>query len=90
VILKPRVLKPPRGSLVRRLIWLAAGWSLALLLCTGVALSIFFARAAMSRFEQGLVDVTDALYAGSSVGEKQSVLAPALTDARALRAYSGR
>ena len=83
-------LKPPKGSLVRRLIWLAAGWSLALLLCTGVALSIFFARAAMSRFEQGLVDVTDALYAGSSVGEKQAVLAPALTDARALRAYSGR
>ncbi len=90
------ILKPPffrkgdGGSLVRRLIWLAAGWSLALLLCTGVALSIFFARAAMSRFEQGLVDVTDALYAGSSVGEKQTVLAPALTDARALRAYSGR
>lgn len=83
-------LKPPKGSLVRRLIWLAAGWSLALLLCTGLALSIFFARAAMSRFEQGLVDVTDALYAGSSVGDGQTVLAPALTDARALRAYSGR
>jgi signal transduction histidine kinase len=77
-------------SLVRRLIWLAAGWSLALLLGTGVALSIFFAHAAMSRFEKGLVDVTDALYAGSSVGEGQTVLAPALTDARALRAYSGR
>ena len=82
-------LKPPKGSLVRRLIWLAAGWSLALLLCTGLALSIFFARAAMSRFEQGLIDVTDALYAGSSV-DNQTVLAPALTDARALRAYSGR
>jgi signal transduction histidine kinase len=79
-----------RGSLVRRLIWLAVGWSLALLLCTGLALSIFFARAAMSRFENGLVDVTEALYAGTSVGENQSVLAPALTDARALRAYSGR
>jgi len=91
VILKPPFFrKGDGGSLVRRLIWLAAGWSLALLLCTGVALSIFFARAAMSRFEQGLVDVTDALYAGSSVGEKQTVLAPALTDARALRAYSGR
>ena len=58
-----------RPSLVRRLIWLAAGWSLALLLCTGLALSIFFARAAMSRFEQGLVFVSVALYAGCSVGE---------------------
>ena len=77
-------------SLVRRLIWLAAGWSLALLAGTGVALSLFFSQAAISRFDQGLLDVADALYAGSTVDEKGGVVAPALTDARALRAYSGK
>jgi len=78
------------GSLVGRLIWLAAGWSLIALLVTGLALSAFFRQAAISRFDQGLTDVADALYAGSTIDPGGRVLAPALTDARALRAYSGK
>jgi signal transduction histidine kinase len=79
-----------RVSLARRLILLAAGWSLALLVGTGVALSAVFHQAVLSRFDQALTDTVDGLYAGSTVGPDGQVLAPALTDARALRAYSGR
>jgi signal transduction histidine kinase len=77
-------------SLVGRLIWLAAGWSLVVLLVTGLALTAFFNQASLSRFDQGLRDVADGLFAGSTVGDKGEVLAPPLTDARALRAYSGK
>ena len=78
------------GSLVGRLVWLAAGWSLAVLFATGLALSAIFQQAAISRFDLGLTDVADALYAGSTVDQTGEVLAPALTDARALRAFSGK
>jgi signal transduction histidine kinase len=79
-----------RASLARRLILLAAIWSIAVILATGVALSAFFHQAALSRFDQGLTDTVDALYAGSTIGQAGEVLAPALTDARALLAYSGK
>ena len=78
-----------RRSLARRLIWLALVWSLLLLVGTGVGLSAFFHQAAISRFDQTLMDTADSLYAGSTVEDGQ-VIAPALTDARALRAYSGK
>ena len=78
-----------RPSLARRLIWLALGWSLALLVGTGVALSLFFHQASISRFDELLSDTADALYAGSTVADGV-VVAPPLTDARALRAYSGK
>ncbi|MEO6340424.1 MAG: ATP-binding protein [Caulobacteraceae bacterium] len=78
------------SSLVGRLVWLAAGWSLAVLFATGLALSAIFQQAAISRFDLGLTDVADALYAGSTVDQTGEVLAPALTDARALRAFSGK
>ncbi len=82
---------PRRGSsLVARLLWLAAGWSLAALLATGLAFSAFFRSEAIARFDQGLTDVADGLYAGASVGPDGAVLAPALTDARATRVYSGK
>ena len=52
---------PPRRppSLVRRLIWLAAVWSLLVMLGAGVALTAFFQRAALSRFDQSLYELTD-------------------------------
>ena len=78
-----------RPSLVRRLIWLAAGWSLLVILGAGLALTTFFQRAALSRFDQSLYEITEGLYAGTTV-EKGEVLAPAFTDTRALRVYSGR
>lgn len=78
-----------RPSLVRRLIWLAAGWSAVALLVTGILLSTAFHQASLRRFDLGLSDITQGLLAGSTVVEGH-VVAPALTDARALRVYSGR
>ncbi len=81
----PRV----RPSLVRRLIWLAAVWSLLVMLGAGVALTAFFQSATLSRFDQSLYDLTEGLYAGATV-EGGEVVAPAFTDTQALRVYSGR
>ena len=78
-----------RPSLVRRLIWLAAVWSLLVILGAGIALTTFFQRAALSRFDQSLYDITEGLYAGTTV-EGGQVVAPAFTDTQALRVYSGR
>jgi signal transduction histidine kinase len=78
-----------RPSLVRRLIWLAAIWSLLVLFGAGVALTTFFQRSSLSRFDQGLFDITEGLYAGTTV-EGSEIVAPALTDTRATRVYSGR
>ncbi len=78
-----------RPSLVRRLIWLALGWSLLVLLGAGLALTAFFRNASLDRFDRDLYEVTQGLYAGATV-EEGEVVAPALTDARALRVYSGR
>jgi signal transduction histidine kinase len=77
-------------SLVRRLVLLAAGWSLAVLAATAIVLAMLFQQAAIRRFDQGLAELIDNLLAGTTVGEGRQVLAPALTDLRALRAYSGK
>ena len=45
---------------------------------------------AISEFDQGLSEDIDNLIAGSSVGDDGGVIAPALTDTRATRAYSGK
>ena len=79
-----------RNSLVGRLIWLAAGWSLAVLAVTLIALTAFFYAAAISRFDQSLKDVADGLLAGSSIDDSGAVTAPPFTDARSLRVYSGK
>jgi signal transduction histidine kinase len=72
------------------LVLLASGWSLMVLVVTGLVLTALFHQAALSRFDQGLNDVVQGLYSGSSLDERGQVLAPAVTDVRALRAYSGR
>ena len=79
----------PKPSLVGRLIWLAAAWSLLVMLGSGIALTAFFQQATLSRFDQSLYDITEGLYAGATV-EKGDVVAPAFTDTQALRVYSGR
>lgn len=83
-----RRLPEPRRSLVGRLVWLAAGWSLLALLVTAAALSTFFERAATSRFDQELSQRLDGLYAGASI-ENGAVVAPILTDPNATRPFSG-
>ncbi|WP_371132597.1 sensor histidine kinase [Phenylobacterium sp.] len=79
-----------RPSLVRRLVILAAGWSLAVLLVSALVLALLFQQAALRRFDQGLTELIDNLLAGATVGDRGEVIAPALTDLRALRAYSGK
>jgi signal transduction histidine kinase len=82
----PEALRQP--SLARRLVVLALGWSLAALVVVAVVLALLFQQASLRRFEQALGVLIDNLIAGSTVEAGQAV-APAFTDARALRAYSG-
>ncbi len=77
-----------RPSLARRLVLLAVGWSVAALAVTAVLLAFLFQEAALRRFETTLGVLTDNLIAGSTL-ENGQVVAPAFTDARALRVYSG-
>jgi signal transduction histidine kinase len=72
------------------LVILAAGWSLAVLAVSAVVLALLFQQAALRRFDQGLGETIDNLVAGTTVDEGDQVLAPAITDTRALRAYSGK
>ncbi|HYG27529.1 MAG TPA: sensor histidine kinase, partial [Caulobacteraceae bacterium] len=81
---------PRRPSLVRRLVMLAAGWSVVALAVTGVLLTTAFHQASLRRFDLGLAGVTEALLAGATVDDEGAVQAPALTDARSMRVYSGR
>ena len=78
-----------RLSLVRRMVLIAGGWTLLVVLIAGVFLTAQFRDAAIRRFDQSLAVLTDDLYAGSSV-ENGQLKAPFLTDVRATRAYSGR
>lgn len=78
-----------RPSLARRLAILAVGWSFAALIIAAVVLALLFQQAALRRFDAGLSDLIDNLISGSTIEDGQ-VIAPALTDQRALRAYSGR
>jgi signal transduction histidine kinase len=74
---------------VRRLIWLAAIWSLLVLAGAGIGLTALFQQSALHRFDLSLFDINEGLYAGTTV-EGGELVAPALTDTRALRVYSGR
>lgn len=78
-----------RPSLARRLVLLALGWTFAALVISAVVLALLFQQAALRRFDAGLADLIDNLLAGSTI-ENGEVVAPALTDLRALRPYSGR
>ena len=79
-----------RPSLVRRLVVLHAVLSVIVLAAGGLALSAFFSQEATTRFDDRISqDVLD-LVAGASVDDSGQVVAPALTDERALRVYSGK
>lgn len=75
---------------MRRLVLLASIWSLAVVIVTGLALIVFFARASTARFDDSLSELVDNLVAGTSLDDAGQVAAPPLTDQRALRAYSGK
>jgi signal transduction histidine kinase len=77
-----------RASLVGRLIWLAAAWSLVVLAVTLAFLTFIFYASSLSRFDDGLIDIADGLYAGSTIDQDQ-VIPPQLGNARLTRVYSG-
>jgi signal transduction histidine kinase len=77
-------------SLVGRLIWLAAGWSLMVLIGMGLFLTAYFHQAAISRFDVDLSDLANGLYASASVEPGGQVNPPGFVDERAQRAYSGK
>jgi signal transduction histidine kinase len=77
-----------RPSLVRRLVALAAVWSLSVLAAGGVALTLFFSQSSTARFDDELSAAVDGLLAGTSV-ESGQIIAPVSDDPRASRAYSG-
>lgn len=81
---------PYQPSLVGRLVLLAAGWSILVLIGAGFALTAFFNQASLSRFDQGLRESVDNLYAGSAVNAQGQVTPPGMSEARALRVYSGK
>jgi signal transduction histidine kinase len=78
----------PRFSLVRRLVALAAGWSLAVLVVGGLALSVFFSQSSTARFDDDLSVSVDGLLAGVVV-EGGAITAPVSDDPQTQRAYSG-
>ncbi|HEY7851456.1 MAG TPA: ATP-binding protein [Caulobacteraceae bacterium] len=81
--------RPPRGSsLVRRLVVLAAAWSLAVLAVAGVALSIYFNHTATLRFDDELAESVDGLLAGATA-EAGVITPPSDPDPLDRRAYSG-
>lgn len=86
--MKPGAFRRP--SLARRLVFLAAGWSLAGLVISAVVLAMLFQQAALRTLDAGLSERIENLLAGTTIGPEGEVLAPALTDERAVRAYSGR
>jgi signal transduction histidine kinase len=75
-------------SLVRRLVLLAAAWSLAVLAVAGVALSMFFSQAVTARFDDGLDETVTSLVAAVPV-DKGVIDAPPVMAARFDPAYSG-
>lgn len=81
--------RPRRASLVGRLIWLAAAWSLVVLAVTLAFLTFIFYASSLERFDDGLKDIADGLYAGS-IAEQGQVIAPKLSDAKLERVYSGK
>jgi signal transduction histidine kinase len=79
-----------RRSLVGRLVGLAAGWSIMVLVGMGIALTAVFNHAAISRFDDDLFDLANGLYAEATVEPNGQIAPPAFVDERAQRAYSGK
>ena len=77
------------SSLVGRLVWLAAAWSLVVLAVTLTLLTSIFYASSLNRFDEGLKETAEGLYAGAVVDQGQ-VTAPPLGDARTARVYSGK
>ncbi|MEI6439220.1 MAG: sensor histidine kinase [Alphaproteobacteria bacterium] len=59
-------------------------------MASALVMVLLFQQSGLRRFDQNLAELIDNLVAGSTIKSDGSVVAPALTDLRALRAYSGK
>ena len=78
-----------RPSLARRLVLLAAAWSVAVLIVSGLVQTALFHQAALMRFDDDLHEDALSLYSAAHVEPDGQVDAPATIDPAATRAYSG-
>jgi signal transduction histidine kinase len=85
---KPQGFGPP--SLARRLVLLAAGWSLAVLVVAGIALTVQFQTAALNRFDRDLSELREGLFAQTTLARDGSLVPPNWIDQRAQRSLSGK
>ncbi len=69
---------------------LAAIWSLAVIGVTGLTQTYLFHQEVISRFDEDLSDIVDGLFADSTIDDQGQVIAPAITDSRSTRPYSGK
>ena len=69
---------------------LAAGWSLAVLVIAGFALTAFFSNAAEDRFDRGLAEQADNLLSIATVDSMGMVIVPPMSDPKTSRGFSGR
>ncbi|MDB5453426.1 MAG: sensor histidine kinase, partial [Caulobacteraceae bacterium] len=83
-----RVGRPP--SLARRLVVLAAGWSLAVLIVAGFAMTNQFQKAALGRFDRDLSELREGLFSQAEITPDGFVSAPDSVDQRAQRSLSGK
>ena len=79
----------PGPSLTRRLVVLAAGWSLVALLITGVVLTAQFRASVLKRFDDGLSEMAENLLARTEVIDGRVVVSQ-FTDGRSSRTHTGR
>ncbi len=85
---RPRLAAVRGSSLVRRLVVLAAAWSLVVLAVAGLSLSLYFVRTATMRFDDELSENVDGLVAGATVDNGAITVASGI-DPNATRVYSG-
>jgi signal transduction histidine kinase len=78
-----------RRSLVGRLVWLAAAWSLMVLVGMGIALTAVFNQAAISRVDDDLMYLAKGLYTKAEVEPSGQINPPAFVDERSQEAYQG-
>ncbi len=84
-----RRLTTRRNSLVGRLIRLAAAWFIISLVITAVILTAAFHEAALRRFQVGVGQMADNLYADTHFGDDGSLITPVFSDTRTNRVFSG-
>jgi signal transduction histidine kinase len=78
-----------RPSLARRLVLLAAVWSVVILALSGLFQIALFRQSSIMRFDDDLKEDAQSLFTYTTVDQQGQVYAPPMTDPGAVAAYSG-